>query len=109
MRKQSSTLSSEAVHKTAETARALHATGAKIFLAVRDTEKAQSVAQDIEGNSNAQQIEVIKLHLDSLASVREAAQTFLSKHEKLNILINNAGNGPDVCLNDIIIWLSLFS
>ena len=75
----------------AETARAMYATGAKLYFGVRDTNAGSTVAEDIAGNDVKTRIEVIKLDLGSLASVREAASNLLAKTDKLNILINNAG------------------
>ncbi|KAH6985225.1 hypothetical protein EDB80DRAFT_756735 [Ilyonectria destructans] len=63
-----------------ETARAIHATGATVFLGVRDLKKGQEA-----------KLQLIQLELDSLDSVRSSANDFLSKSSKLNILINNAG------------------
>ncbi|KAF2429188.1 short-chain dehydrogenase/reductase-like protein [Tothia fuscella] len=75
-----------------ETARALHATGARIFITTRDVAKAEKVRADILSSSPSKvPIEIIEMELDSLASVRAGAAEFLSKSEKLNILINNAG------------------
>lgn len=79
-----------------ETARALHLTGARLFLAVRDLPKGERVVADILA-SNAHvpgvtaSIELVKLSLDSLQSVRECAAEFLSRSKVLNVLINNAG------------------
>ena len=76
-----------------ETARALHATGAHIFVTARDLQKGQEVVDDILGTSGKDlaKIELLKLDLDSLQSVKECATSFLSKSKQLNILINNAG------------------
>ena len=82
----------EHVNHHAETARAMYATGAKLYFGVRDTNAGSTVAEDIAGNDAKTRIEVIKLDLGSLASVREAASDFLAKTDKLNILINNAGS-----------------
>ncbi|KAJ8120602.1 hypothetical protein O1611_g10325 [Lasiodiplodia mahajangana] len=75
-----------------ETARAMYATGAKVFVMVRDTKKVQPIVADIisttKGTGN---IEVIEMDLDSLDSVKKAAQEFLKKSSQLNVLINNAG------------------
>lgn len=83
----------------AETARALYSTGAHIFCGVRDTEKGEEVARDIAGDEVHERIHVIKLDLNSLDSVRKAVQTFLGKSQKLNILINNAGETWTYLLN----------
>jgi len=75
-----------------ETARALHATGAHVFITARDTGKAEKVRSDILSKSpSTSPFEIIPMELDSLASVREGAADFLTKSKGLNILINNAG------------------
>jgi NAD(P)-dependent dehydrogenase (short-subunit alcohol dehydrogenase family) len=75
-----------------ETARALHTTGARIFITTRDMAKAEKVREDILSTSPSKiPIEIIHMQLDSLASVRAGAADFLSKSSRLNILINNAG------------------
>lgn len=71
-----------------DTARALSATGAKLFLGVRDIAKGESALADI---LEPGRVELFKIDLNSLESVREAAQTFLQKSSTLNVLINNAG------------------
>jgi NAD(P)-dependent dehydrogenase (short-subunit alcohol dehydrogenase family) len=70
-----------------ETVRVLALTGATIFAAARDLEKAKRALDGIEGK-----IELLKLDLASLSSVRAAAEDFLQRSNgKLNILVNNAG------------------
>jgi NAD(P)-dependent dehydrogenase (short-subunit alcohol dehydrogenase family) len=76
-----------------ETMRALHATGAHVYGTVRNLEKGQAVIDEIlASNPNGGKINLIKMELNSLASVRAGAEDFLSKSGgKLNILIANAG------------------
>ncbi|KAL0044735.1 hypothetical protein WJX82_007449 [Trebouxia sp. C0006] len=76
-----------------ETARALHATGADLYLTVRDMKKGQDVVKDIldSPSSNQGKLELLHFELDSLQSVRDCAEHFLSRSSSLNILINNAG------------------
>ena len=76
-----------------ETARALYATGAHLFITARDVKKGQEVVNDIviSHNGVTAKIDVLKLDLDSLQSVWEGASNFLSNSKQLNILINNAG------------------
>ena len=71
-----------------ETAKALNATGAKLFLGVRDTAKGQAALSDILKPGH---VELLKVDLNSLDSVRSAAEEFKTKSKTLNILINNAG------------------
>ncbi|KAI8629747.1 putative short-chain dehydrogenase [Xylariaceae sp. FL1651] len=75
-----------------ETARAMYATGAKVFVMVRDTKKMQPIVADIlKSTKGTGDIDVIEMDLESLDSVRNAAKQFLDKSPKLNVLINNAG------------------
>jgi hypothetical protein len=75
-----------------ETVRALYATGADVWFTARDSGKGQAVLEDISKNSLGEGLlQVLAMNLDSLESVREAADTFLKKSTKLHILINNAG------------------
>ncbi|CAH0043773.1 unnamed protein product [Clonostachys solani] len=75
-----------------ETVRALHATGADVWFTARDASKGQNTLEDISKSSRGEGLlQVLAMDLDSLESVREAADSFLKKSSKLNILINNAG------------------
>jgi len=76
-----------------ETTRALHATGATIFVGVRNVKKGQEAVEEIlsADPSNKAPIHIIEITLDHLASVRAAAAEFLKQSDKLNILILNAG------------------
>ncbi|KAK1503152.1 short-chain dehydrogenase [Colletotrichum costaricense] len=78
-----------------ETARALHAAGATVYLGVRDLKCGEEAVKDIIATSPTDigaPIQLLELSLDSLAFVRNAAQTFLAKNNnKINILVLNAG------------------
>lgn len=75
-----------------ESARALHATGAKVFITARSQEKAEKTIQDILSTSPSKTpIEFLEMELDSLASVRAAASSFLGRSKQLNVLMLNAG------------------
>lgn len=72
-----------------ETARALSATGATLFLTARDIPKAQSA---LAGIFEPSRMEIIEMDQASLASVRAAASTILAKaSSKIHLLVNNAG------------------
>lgn len=68
-----------------ETARGLVAQGYRVVLAVRDVAKGEAVAREIGG------AEVMRLDLADLDSVRAFAAAFLARHERLHVLVNNAG------------------
>ncbi|KAG7146990.1 Oxidoreductase calI like protein [Verticillium longisporum] len=77
-----------------ETARAIHATGATLYITARDSAKAQQAIENIKngpGPKSDAPIHAIELRLDSFASVRAAAKAFHDKGDKLNLLILNAG------------------
>lgn len=80
-----------------ETVRALHATGARLFFTARDEAKAQAVLKNVKETSVGKgTVEVLKMDMDSLESVKGAAEEFLGKSGgKLNILVNNAGILPE--------------
>jgi NAD(P)-dependent dehydrogenase (short-subunit alcohol dehydrogenase family) len=76
-----------------ETARALHMTGARIFITTRSPEKsAQAIKSIIESNGGEKGgIEALTMELGDLVSVRNAAKEFLAKSNRLNVLVCNAG------------------
>ncbi|THW92626.1 NAD(P)-binding protein [Aureobasidium pullulans] len=77
-----------------ETARAIHATGATLFITARDSVKAQQAIEYIKnapGYKSDAPIHALEMRLDSFASIRAAADAFLAKSDKLNLLICNAG------------------
>jgi NAD(P)-dependent dehydrogenase (short-subunit alcohol dehydrogenase family) len=71
-----------------ETARALKTAGMLVFGAVRNLEKAQAALKD---DLEPGHLELLKVDMNSLASVRACAGEFPSKSNQLHILVNNAG------------------
>ncbi|GIK02036.1 hypothetical protein Aspvir_006079 [Aspergillus viridinutans] len=71
-----------------ETAKALYETGATVYATARDLNKAKSALGAILDSGR---VHLLELDLQSLASVRECAETFLAKSNRLNVLVNNAG------------------
>ena len=76
-----------------ETVRALHAAGITVYIGTRSAAKGEAARDAIltSDPSNTAPIHVLELSLDSLDSVRKAAADFLSRSDKLNLLICNAG------------------
>ena len=73
------------------TARLLASRGATVVLACRDIVKAERAAGRIRTEAGRANVDVVRLDLSSLASVREAADEVRSGYPRLDLLINNAG------------------
>lgn len=74
-----------------ESARALAAKGAHVVLTARDVAKGRTVAAGITASTGNPHVELEELELGSLASVRAFAARFLARHDRLDVLVNNAG------------------
>ncbi|CAB3388868.1 Hypothetical predicted protein [Cloeon dipterum] len=73
-----------------ETARDLARRGARVYLACRDLSRGKAARSGIIESTGNHNVEVLKLDLGSLASVRQFVQEFLSKEKQLDVLVNNA-------------------
>jgi NAD(P)-dependent dehydrogenase (short-subunit alcohol dehydrogenase family) len=73
------------------TARELARHGAEVVLAVRDQGRGEQAAQRIGEVVPAARLEIERLDLASLASVRAFAEAFAARRERLDLLVNNAG------------------
>ncbi|KAK4062982.1 hypothetical protein Trihar35433_8777 [Trichoderma harzianum] len=71
-----------------ETARAMKATGATVFVTARNLEKAKEALGDI---LSGDRVHLLKMDLESFDSVRSCVNEFKSMSSTLNILIENAG------------------
>ena len=74
-----------------ETAAALAGRGARVVLAVRDVAKGGAAAGRISAASPNADVAVRELDLTSLDSIRAAAERLRSEHDRIDLLINNAG------------------
>jgi len=74
-----------------ETVRGLAGRGARVVLAGRSEEKTRAAMAEITADTGNADLDFLPLDLGDLASVREAAATFLSSAEPLHVLVNNAG------------------
>lgn len=72
-----------------EAATVLHRKGAHVVLAVRDPDKGREAAAAIR--CGAAPLDVMRLDLADLDSIRRFAQDFRSRHGHLHVLMNNAG------------------
>ncbi|MEZ4459528.1 MAG: SDR family oxidoreductase [bacterium] len=65
--------------------------GANVVLACRSEEKAEPVVQEIIGVTGNQDVRFMKLDLSSFGAIRDFATAFTETHDKLDVLVNNAG------------------
>jgi NAD(P)-dependent dehydrogenase (short-subunit alcohol dehydrogenase family) len=69
---------------------ALGAMGAKLVLVCRNKDKAQAAIADIE-RCGAKDVELLIGDMGSQADIRRVAGEFKAKHDRLDVLLNNAG------------------
>jgi NAD(P)-dependent dehydrogenase (short-subunit alcohol dehydrogenase family) len=74
-----------------EAALALAGKNAQVILTTRSMDKGAAAARSIHEKYPQADVAVMDLDLADLKSVRNFAQTFLTKYKRLDILINNAG------------------
>ena len=74
-----------------EAAKALVNTGAHVVLACRSISKAETAVAEIEADDPPGSTEILEMDLADLESVAAAAEAFLATHDRLDVLVNNAG------------------
>jgi retinol dehydrogenase-12 len=65
--------------------------GATLVLVGRSREKSERVVQEIESASGNDRIELLLGDMSRIADVRAVADRFRSNHDRLDVLVNNAG------------------
>ena len=74
-----------------QTALALAGAGAHVVVAARDPEKTAAATARIRERYPAASLEVVPLDLGDLSVVSTAADAVLAAHERIDLLVNNAG------------------
>ena len=75
-----------------QTAVELARLGAHVVIAARDPAKAAAAVTEVQERAHAgDRVETIPIDLASFASVRKFVETYRVRHDRLDILINNAG------------------
>ncbi len=72
-------------------ARELARGGAQVVIASRDSGRGTAAASAIRAAVPSATLEVAQLDLANLSSVRAFSERFLSSHDRLDLLVNNAG------------------
>ena len=74
-----------------EAAVALAAMGATVVVTARDRERGEAALAEIRDRAGSDRVELADLDLASFASIRAFAAAFLATHDRLDVLLNNAG------------------
>jgi NAD(P)-dependent dehydrogenase (short-subunit alcohol dehydrogenase family) len=74
-----------------QTALALAGAGAHVVMAARDPERTTAAEVRLRASHSSASLEAVPLDLGDLASVAAAARTVLDRHERVDLLVNNAG------------------
>ncbi|MEM9035398.1 MAG: oxidoreductase [Actinomycetota bacterium] len=72
-------------------AKDLAAKGAKVVMACRSEQRAEDAMTRIRADVPDADLELLRIDLSSLDSVRSAVATYREQHDSLDLLINNAG------------------
>ena len=73
------------------TAVALAAMGANVVITGRNAERGEAVVEEIKAQSTNAAVDLILADLYVQSEVRRLAETFLARHDRLDVLVNNAG------------------
>ena len=73
------------------TAVALAAMGADVVIVGRDPERGETAVEEIKAQSHSGSVELMLADLSVQSEVRRLAREFLERHDRLDVLANNAG------------------
>ena len=74
-----------------EIALALAGMGATLVMVCRDRERGEAARHDVISATGNQQVELLIADLSSQKSIRDLASDFKTRHDRLDVLVNNAG------------------
>ena len=74
-----------------ETAEGLARMGATVVMVCRDPERGRAALESIKARSGNQSIELMICDFASQAQIRKLAEEFKQRHDRLDVLVNNAG------------------
>jgi len=66
--------------------------GANIVMACRNAQRGQQALEEVRSTTQNDQVELGLVDLSSQTSIRQFAEAFQQKHQRLNVLIHNAAN-----------------
>ncbi len=65
--------------------------GARLVLVARDPERLAAAVKDVQTRGGSQEVTSLQCDFSSLQSIRDFAAAYRAKHDRLDVLINNAG------------------
>jgi NAD(P)-dependent dehydrogenase (short-subunit alcohol dehydrogenase family) len=74
-----------------EIALALAGTGANVVMVCRNPARGEAARAEVQQKSGNSAVELLIADLSSQKSIRHLAQEFEARHDRLNVLVNNAG------------------
>ena len=74
-----------------ETALRLAMLGARVIIVARDAARGERAGEEIRRRVPLAQVETVTADLSSLGQVRRLAEEVLARHDRLDVLVNNAG------------------
>lgn len=74
-----------------EATRVIAGRGGKVVLAIRTLSKGEAAIEKVRADNPAADLELLRLDLSSLESVRTAAEELRERFDRIDVLINNAG------------------
>jgi NAD(P)-dependent dehydrogenase (short-subunit alcohol dehydrogenase family) len=63
----------------------------RVVITARDEQKGAAVAERLQRETGNPRIEVLRCDFSSLQSIRDAAAEYRRRHDRLHVLVNNAG------------------
>lgn len=66
--------------------------GATVVMACRSAERGAKALEEVKQLSKSEKVELMQVDLSSLNSIHQFVETYLQKHQCLDVLINNAAN-----------------
>ncbi len=73
------------------TARRLAEMGATVVLVCRNKDRGERALEEVKGRSGSESVELLLADFASFDSVRTLAEEFKATHDRLHVLVNNAG------------------